>query len=325
MTTSILDALNPETRSSAIARAAELLRAGELVAFPTETVYGLGADAFNAEAIAKVFAVKGRPADNPLIVHVASAAQIERCGRINKRGELLAQALMPGPITLVIPSNASVPAIARAGLSTVAVRVPAHPIALELIQLSGPLVAPSANLSGRPSPTAARHVLDDLGGRIAAVLDGGACTVGIESTVVDVTTEKVVVLRPGTITPEEIADVIGEMVSIDTGARNTRSPGTRYRHYAPTIPVRLVIGGDPPAPPGEGRRRMVLTTRRHLERFPREDARQLTEQVLYRLLREAESLGFDEILVFAEPGELESGIFDRVSRAANGNGIYTDR
>lgn len=316
MNTSILDALDPGGRHAAIARAAELLRAGEVVAFPTETVYGLGADAFNPEAISKVFAVKGRPADNPLIVHVASIEQIGLCARMNRRGQLLAEARMPGPLTLVLPSNPAIPVIARAGLPTVAVRIPAHAVALELIALAGPLVAPSANLSGRPSPTTARHVLDDLGGRIAGVLDAGACTVGIESTVVDVSGDRVVMLRPGTITLDEIEAILGEPVTIDTGARVKHSPGTRYRHYAPTIPVRLVIGTEFPAAPAEGRRRMVLTTRQHLESFPGEDARQLTEQVLYRLLREAESLGFDEILVFAEPGELEPGILDRVTRAA---------
>ncbi len=324
MTTIILDALSSETRADAIARAAELLRAGEIVAFPTETVYGLGANAFDPDAVARVFAAKGRPADNPLIVHVASPAEIEQCGKMNDRARLLASTLMPGPLTLVLPTNPAIPAIARAGLATVAIRVPAHATAIELIARSGPLVAPSAHPSGRPSPTTARHVVDDLGGRIAAVLDAGACTVGIESTVVDISGPRVVVLRPGTITAAAIEAALGEPVVIDTGSRLARSPGMKYRHYAPAIPVRLVIGGDPP-PAREGSSRMILTTRKHLDRFPREDVRQLTEQVLYRLLREAESLAVDEVLVFADPGELEPGLMDRVTRAAGAGSPYGDR
>lgn len=230
-----------------IAEAAAMLRDGRLVAFPTETVYGLGADATNERAVAAVFAAKGRPHFNPLIVHAATAGQAFSLGVADARAEALAHALWPGPLTLVLPCRPRSPVslLARAGLDTVALRVPAHPVALALISEAGvPLAAPSANRSGAVSPTTAAHVHEGLAGRIDAVLDGGPCTVGIESSVLDLTGRVPVLLRPGGATVEAIEAVVGPVAPpIDPetaeGPRTLRSPGLLVSHYAPVLPVRL--------------------------------------------------------------------------------------
>jgi L-threonylcarbamoyladenylate synthase len=317
MLTEILDALDPQKFSAAIERGADLLRCGELVAFPTETVYGLGADAMSADAIAKVFLAKGRPSDNPLIVHLADPADLDRCAITDERARRLAHAFMPGPLTLVLVSHRSIPAIARAGLPTVALRVPSHPVAHALLARSGPLVAPSANLSGRPSPTTARHVHDDLAGRIAAVIDGGPSSVGIESTVVDLSGERATLLRPGVIGVAAIEKAIGEPVVVATHTtEGPRAPGMKYRHYAPSTPIVLVIADLPPSIPQDGRRRLVLTTPGHMRDFPGNDVRGLAERDLYALLRESERLEVEEVIIYAAPGELDAGLLDRIRKAA---------
>lgn len=301
---------------SDIDRAAELLRAGELVAFPTETVYGLGADTFNARAVSAVYRAKERPADNPLIVHLAASSDLERCAVVDERARCLASALMPGPLTLVLPALASVPEIVRAGLGTVALRVPDHSVALSLLARSGPLVAPSANRSGRPSPTRAEHVLADLGGRIAGVLDGGACRVGIESTVLDLSGAEPLLLRPGIVGREEIEAVLGEPVALLRSAGSDaarRSPGTRYRHYAPSVPVRWIVSAD--LLPASTALRMVLTAE------PMADVEgavvyPLDAATLFARFREAELGGIEEIVVVADPEALPPGLADRLRRAA---------
>lgn len=319
MQTEILDALDPATAIDAIARGAALLREGEVVAFPTETVYGLGADALNERAIAKVFEAKGRPSDNPLIVHVASIDELRRCGRLDRRAEWLAEALMPGPLTLVVPSDRSIPAIARAGLPTVALRIPAHPVALALIEQAGPLVAPSANLSGRPSPTTADHVYHDLKGRIAAVIDGGPCSVGIESTVVDLSREHPLILRPGTISPRTIEEILGEPLAMAASREEApRAPGMKYRHYAPSAQVTLIIAPDPPKLGASESTRLVLTTARHHDRFIGHHVRLLSERELYALFRDADMRGMREIVIYAEPEEISEGLLDRIRKAAEG-------
>ncbi len=313
----------------AIERAATLLKSGKLVAFPTETVYGLGADATDPEAVAAVFNAKGRPADNPLIVHIADAERIGEWAVVDDRALLLAEAFMPGPLTLVLPARDSIPAIARGGLPTVAVRIPDHPVALALLELTGPLVAPSANISGRPSPTTARHVIDDLDGRIDAVLDGGPCRVGIESTVLDLSGDRPVVLRPGVIGIGEIMAVLNDgedEAEMNTGERvggmpvaetdSPRAPGMKYRHYAPIVPVRLVLGGPVPSSAKANRKnRLVLTTARHIGKFPDERAEILSEFSLYDQFRRAESEGVGEILIYADIGELPEGLLNRVEKA----------
>lgn len=216
--------------------AARLLRAGGLVAFPTETVYGLGADAHNPAAVRAVYASKGRPCDNPLILHVAGRADAEALAEWNPRARGLAERHWPGPLTLVLTARPSVPPEPRAGLPTVALRCPAHPLALALLRAVGtPLAAPSANRSGRPSPTTAEAVLEELGGRIDAVLDGGPCRLGVESTVVDATGPELRLLRPGALPAEMLG--LPPLPAPDAPAR---SPGMRHRHYAPDVAVRLV-------------------------------------------------------------------------------------
>ncbi len=236
------------TESADLQRAADLLRAGELVAIPTETVYGLAADALNGTAVASIFAAKGRPADNPLIVHIAELSQWEDLvSHIPPQALALAKAFWPGPLTMVLPKADCIPVEVSAGLSTVAVRMPSHPVARKLITLSGcPLAAPSANRSGIPSPTEARRVMEDMDGRIAAVVDGGACDVGVESTVVDVSTVPVRLLRPGAVTVEMLTAVVGDVIVDDAVVHELKdgeaaaSPGMKYKHYAPKANVVLV-------------------------------------------------------------------------------------
>jgi L-threonylcarbamoyladenylate synthase len=225
-----------------IARAAELLRAGRLVAFPTETVYGLGADATNDAAVAAVFRAKGRPAHNPLIVHVAEPAQAEALAHWSEPARQLARAFWPGALTLVLPLRKD-PAIARAavaGLDTIALRMPDHPVALQLLRATGrPLAAPSANPSGRVSPTRAEHVSAGLGDRVDLILDGGPCRIGIESTVIALGRDVPQLLRPGGIPATKIEDVLNESLLPALPTGQPHSPGQMASHYAPRAPVRL--------------------------------------------------------------------------------------
>ena len=226
----------------AIGRAAELLRAGKLVAFPTETVYGLGGDATNDRAVAAIFAAKGRPRFNPLIVHVPDLAAAEAIAAFGTRARQLAQRFWPGPLTLVLrrlPTSA-VSLLACAGLDTVAVRVPAHPVAQALLRAtSRPLAAPSANRSGHVSPTTADHVAAELGRRVALILDGGPCPVGLESTVLDMSGARPVLLRPGGVLLEELQAQLGSIGPAGADPSAPRSPGQLASHYAPHLPLRM--------------------------------------------------------------------------------------
>jgi len=233
-----------------ISQAAALLRADEVVAFPTETVYGLGANALSTAAVQKIFQAKGRPSDNPLIVHIADRYQLEDIATdIPDVAYTLMEQFWPGPLTLVLKKKGNTICDAvTAGLSTVAVRMPAHPVALALIRESGlPLAAPSANRSGRPSPTSAMHVWADLHGKIAGIVDGGETGIGVESTVLDCTTDIPTILRPGGVTKEQLEQAIGR-VAIDaalTDQKQTpKSPGMKYTHYAPKSPL-IVVDGSP--------------------------------------------------------------------------------
>jgi len=230
--------------------AASILRSGGLVAIPTETVYGLGADGLNPEAVAKIFVAKGRPQDNPLILHVHDARQIDLfCQDVPQSAYALAEAYWPGPLTMVLPARDCVPKCTTAGLPTVAVRCPDNAVTREIIRLAGvPIAAPSANLSGKPSTTTAEHVRHDHDGRIDAIVDGGACRVGLESTIVDLTEHPPRLLRPGGITPEQLIAVLGDLVvdkavtaQIDADAV-VKAPGMKYRHYAPQCQVIIVSG-----------------------------------------------------------------------------------
>ncbi|MBS8265553.1 threonylcarbamoyl-AMP synthase [Mesobacillus boroniphilus] len=231
-----------------IIEAAQKLKQNEVVAFPTETVYGLGGNAESDEAVLKIFEAKGRPGDNPLIIHIANREQIHSFVKeIPDQAAVLMDAFWPGPLTIILEKkDGALSEKATAGLPTVAVRMPDHPVALALIEASGlPLAAPSANLSGKPSPTTANHVADDLTGRIAGIVNGGATGVGLESTVVDCTGEIPAILRPGGVTKEQLEEVIGQ-VSVDPALKDSnhapKSPGMKYRHYAPNAPFYLVDG-----------------------------------------------------------------------------------
>ena len=250
ITTQLFDAQNIETAQLQIAEAGRILAAGGLVAFPTETVYGLGANALDHCAVFSIFAAKGRPSDNPLIVHVDDPAKINVLAQnIPPEAWLLAKRFWPGPLTLVLEKRELVPDIVTGKLNSVAIRVPNHPVALSLLREAGvPVAAPSANLSGRPSPTTAQHVLNDLGGRIDAVVDGGPCGVGVESTVLDIQHGQPILLRPGGITPAQISQALGrECVVADwqeQSGDSPPSPGLKYIHYAPQSPLYLLLG-DP--------------------------------------------------------------------------------
>lgn len=234
-----------------IEAAARILREGGLVAFPTETVYGLGADALNPAAAAKIYQAKGRPSDNPLIVHISCMEDLEKiAARVPAGARKMAERFWPGPLTMIFEKRESVPLETTGGLATVAVRMPGHPVALALIQAAGGYIAaPSANTSGKPSPTLAEHVAQDMDGRIPMILDGGAVGIGIESTIVDFSEEVPMVLRPGYITPEMIEEVIGG-IKIDPGLAEENSgirpkaPGMKYRHYAPKAELILVNGAQ---------------------------------------------------------------------------------
>ena len=239
------------TTEEDIQQAAEIIKEGGLVAFPTETVYGLGADALNPEAVGKVYAAKGRPSDNPMIVHISSKNDLSHLTfEITDDIRKLMDAFWPGPLTMVVPAAPVVPRVTTGGLDTVAVRMPSDPVAAALITSSEtPIAAPSANLSGRPSPTSARHVIDDLDGRIDAIIQGGDCQVGIESTVVDMTGTVPAVLRPGIITAERLSQALGKTVEIDpamnvkTADFKPKSPGMKYKHYAPKAEM-IIYKGD---------------------------------------------------------------------------------
>ena len=246
MNTLYLSAQDIQTPSTA----AEIIKNGGLVAIPTETVYGLGANGLDENAVAKIFVAKGRPQDNPLILHISGPAEIERfCHRIPQAAFDLAEKFWPGPLTIILPAKEIVPKATTGGLSTVGIRCPDCDVTREIIRLSGvPVAAPSANISGKPSTTTAEHVRHDHDGKIDAIVDGGACRVGVESTIVDLTERRPRLLRPGGIGPEELIEVLGDLV-VDKAVTAqidkdevVKAPGMKYRHYAPAEPVVIVSG-----------------------------------------------------------------------------------
>ncbi len=320
ITTALVDA-----GAAGIARAAAALRAGDLVAFPTETVYGLGADATSDRAVAAIFAVKDRPRFNPLIVHLAEAAAAAALTVFDDRARLLGQVCWPGPLTLVLPRRAGAPVslLASAGLETLAVRVPGHPAARRLIAEAGvPVAAPSANRSGRLSPTTARHVLDELGGRIPLIVADGRATIGVESTVLDLTGAEPVLLRPGGVTRAQLEGLIGPvaLAGSEDGEDAPRSPGRLASHYAPDAPVRL---NAREARPGE----VLLTFGPDLRRGEAvanlSEAGDLNEAAanLFAMLRRLDRPGVAAIAVVPIPEDgLGAAINDRLRRAATDRG-----
>lgn len=315
-----------------ITRAAAQLKAGELVAFPTETVYGLGADASNADAVRKVFAAKGRPADHPLIVHIADAVQLANWARdIPPAAHTLAKTFWPGPLTLVLKRSPKVPDAVTGGQDTVAIRVPLHPVAQALLrEFGGGVAAPSANRFGRVSATTAAHVREEFGDVVACVLDGGAADVGIESTIVDCSRAAPVLLRPGSITPQQLEQVL-DMPLAASDAQAPRVSGSLEKHYAPRTPVMLMEGDLivelAHSLARQGKRVAVLarTTLQPMveglvwQAAPRDAAAYAHE--LYASLRTLDQAGCDAMLVEQPPDEPEwLAVRDRLMRAAAGAG-----
>ncbi len=300
-----------------IAQAAALLNDGKLVAFPTETVYGLGADARDDLAIAAVYDAKGRPTFNPLIIHFADADAAEQAVVFDDRARRLARSFWPGALTMVLSrrDGCAVSRLASAGLDTLAVRVPLHPVAHALLEQSScPIAAPSANRSGRISPTAAEHVLGDLGDRVAAILDGGPCSVGIESTVVDLSGEMATLLRPGGIPVEEIEAVIGPLLRADSDDHAPKSPGMLSRHYAPSIPIRINAQS---ANTGEAFLAFGPGVKNRYANLSRTGDLKEAAANLFAMLHMLDQPGFNGIAVMAVP-EIGLGIAinDRLRRAA---------
>lgn len=336
--------IDPENFTpSALAEAAALIRAGELVAFPTETVYGLGADALRPEAAKKIYAAKGRPSDNPLIVHICDFSQLVSIAKeVPEQAKTLAEAFWPGPLTMIVRKNEKVPYATTGGMDTVAVRMPSHPVALALIRESGCLIAaPSANTSGKPSPTEAAHVELDLNGKIPMILDGGPVGIGIESTIVDLTEATPMILRPGYITKEMLESALGAEVRVDPGiidadsAVKPKAPGMKYKHYAPKADLVLVSGGEEKViskintlvreKEALGQKVGVIATDRTKDRYSadfvvsigaREDEDAIAQH-LYKILREFDDWNVDAI--FSESFDtprIGQAIMNRLLKAA---------
>ncbi len=321
-----------------VAKAAALLRAGELVAFPTETVYGLGADARNPAAVAKIFAVKGRPADHPLIVHIPDASHLDRWARdISAAARAVAAKFWPGPLTLILKRHPDVPDCVTGGQDTIGLRVPNHPVALALLKAfaelgSGGIAAPSANKFGRISPTTAQHVRDDLGeggeSGVALVLDGGPCQVGIESTILDMSDERTTVLRPGMLSGFDIGLFLGRMPAEAVNTSSVKTPGSHLAHYAPRTPL-LLVPDDTVAialRTSIGKRERVAV----LAPFPAPIEHPLIvawhvapadadtyARELYATLRALDAVGADLIIVQRPPWP---AAIDRLMRASAGSG-----
>lgn len=288
--------------SQEIQEAAELLKKGELVAFPTETVYGLGAPAFQPLAVAKIFETKGRPADNPLIVHLSNLEQLKSVAvDIPPDFYKLSERFFPGPLTVVLKRHPSVPSLVSAGMNTIAVRMPSHSIAHALIDAVGePLVAPSANLSGKPSSTSLEHVREDFEGVIGGVIDGGSTQFGIESTVISLLSDPPVILRPGTITQEAIEEVLQKPVREKSPIDAILSPGMKYRHYAPHATVKLVMQ-EPETHP----KRLIIHN--------------ISAETLYEALRKADREGYEEIAIVCDQKIVkDKALMNRLMHAAHG-------
>ena len=313
--------------------AVSLIKNGELVVFPTETVYGLGANAFDPVAVGKIFEAKGRPQDNPLIVHISRVEEVKDIARdVPEVFYTLAERFMPGALTVVLPKSDLIPGIVTAGGDTVAVRMPDHPVARELISRSFPLAAPSANRSKHVSPTTARHVYDDLCGRVPLILDGGECGVGIESTVLDLTSGSPVILRPGAVTAEMLAPFLGVIPGSGKVIGTAKSPGMKYEHYAPTAEAYAAVSARAAAEfydrcAAEGRHPVLLFRDIYLDVLGDRERISLGKSVedfmhtVYSALRAAEK-SYDVIVVETLEGEgRAASVMNRVMKAVGGKTV----
>lgn len=313
-----------------------LIRSGELVAFPTETVYGLGANALDPQAVRKVYEAKGRPGDNPLIVHIADAADIDKIAReVPEKARAVIEKLMPGSVTVVMPKRKEIPDCVTGGLDTVAVRMPAHDVALDFIRACGvPICAPSANTSTRPSPTRADHVYDDLNGKIAAILDGGACSVGVESTVIDFVGGSARLLRAGGMPIEKIEEIVGS-VQCEVKSDKPLCPGMKYRHYAPTASVVVVMPGEAQqdktaafydSVAAQGKSACILALGGHVAAYAGKnvvdigkDSREYAHN-LFSTLRKCDKQGYDVLIAEGVTTEQYGlSVMNRLTKAAGGN------
>lgn len=325
-------------------KAAEALREGQLVAFPTETVYGLGADALNSEAVKSIYTAKGRPSDNPLIVHIADFEMLKPLVTgIKPDVQKLMSAYWPGPLTIIMKKTDIVPDVTTGGLDTVAIRMPDNPVALALIREAGvPVAAPSANRSGRPSPTMAKHVLEDLDGRISYIIDGGPCRVGVESTVVDMTVEPAMILRPGGITPSMLKQVLGSIELDKTllgqkTVERPKAPGMKYKHYAPKADVFVISGKEEDVAKWFNRavsedekagiKSVILAAKEHIQEYGLNNAISYGSIMnasevasnIFRLFRECDHIGAGKIYVEAIPREgIGLAVMNRIEKAAGG-------
>ena len=330
--------LRPSEEPAAIEEAGALLRAGEVVGIPTETVYGLAADALNPQAVKRIFEAKGRPQDNPLIVHIADLSMVrEIATEFPPEAQKLADAFWPGPLTIILPKQDKIPMVTSGGLNTVGIRFPVHPMAQAIIRAAGvPLAAPSANTSGRPSTTTAQHVMEDLHGKIAAVVDGGPCSVGVESTVVSLCGERPRLLRPGGISLEQLQSVLGE-VDVDRALKEkiddsekVSAPGMKYRHYAPKADLKIVEGPMERVisyinEQAEKGRTGIICTEETRSRYPKGDIKCVGTRKdelsiashLFAVLREFDEDGVEQIYSesFKAPG-LGEAIMNRLLKAA---------
>lgn len=323
----------------AIARAAGMIKNGDVVGFPTETVYGLGANALDPEAVMKIFAAKGRPADNPLIVHITELSQIKPLirGEMGIVAQRLAEKYWPGPLTMIFPASDAVPNCVTAGLDTVGIRMPSNPDARRFIEACGcPIAAPSANRSGRPSPTTAQRVFEDMDGRIPMILDGGSCGVGVESTVLDVTGDVPRVLRPGGVTVEDIAAVAEQCAVDDSVMRplregeKPRSPGMKYRHYAPAGSLTIFEGARERVAAAIcreydkcGENALILALTGNISLYGERKVIDIGDnaaemaRLIFERLRDADDMGAEQIFAEAVPDSgIGLAVMNRLGRAA---------
>lgn len=348
MKTEIITINDPhsETAKVALQRAGNILRRGGLVIFPTETVYGLGADATDADAARKIYAAKGRPSDNPLIVHIATPEEATKWADVPPLYWNLAERFMPGPLTVIMPVKPSIPSTVTANLPTVAIRCPAHPVAHALLMSTGlPIAAPSANLSGTPSPTCARHVIDDMNGRVDMILDGGSCDIGVESTIVKIEENGVLtLLRPGGITQEMLENAVGEVQLAGAVLHALKegetaiSPGMKYRHYAPAAPLYLLKGNTAQALTYLQEQKGTIGILWYEEdlslfkvalpdvscfSFGKKEDRDYQAKYLFYLLREMDKKHFDAIYAPLPPlSGIGMALYNRMIRAAAHHIIY---
>ena len=323
--------------TEALSQAAEILRGGGLVVFPTETVYGLGGDGTNADAAKKIYAAKGRPSDNPLIIHISAPDDAERYAVTNDTYYKLAKAFMPGPLTVILPKKDTIPLSVTGGLDSVAVRCPSHPIARQIIRAAGiPVAAPSANLSGKPSPTCARHVIDDLSGRVDMIIDGGSCEIGLESTIIKLDGSSATLLRPGAITADALRCVCSSVdiapAVLEQLKENERplSPGMKYRHYAPSVPLILIDGDRENVTAflkNEQKQKkcailcyheeMALLENKNIIDIGRSSDLETQAQTLFTALRDADDLGVDVIYAhLPDKSGIGLALYNRMIRAA---------